>query len=29
MSDVVYAIGFVLVWVLLQWVVLPKLGVST
>ncbi len=29
MSDAFYALGFLAVWLLLQWVVLPKLGVPT
>ena len=29
MSDVFYALAFVAAWLVLQWVVLPKLGVPT
>lgn len=29
MSDGLYALGFALIWILLQWVVLPRLGVPT
>jgi len=29
MNDGLFAIGIVVLWLLLQWVVLPKLGVPT